>query len=710
MVINLYNKKVFAADVLLVSLWALFACNTVGYVPLLLVAVAMRVGLCFGMYRRNRWALWCSVCFVAFWASLMGVGSFADIFERTGVRMCDIGGSFLGLGMLSRESLILHPVSWFFGIWIVLLPLAGSWPSGDIRPVFKKLPVRIYIASAVVIGCCAALSSVCVGVGIVGAMLYALPLVSQLMSKREGLLQRLVGDRTFVAWLTLAAVFMFANVAGLLGWAGGVGWFLLICPTVIYVVAARLTHSRVKTLPAVLLTLAVALLYLTRRGILVVDWWVIAAAVLFVLAGAVAFWRESHSIAAAVFLALGVGGLLPMLGMGYNPYVGIGTRMVCELNGRKGVYLIENPKAVNSYGVRDRYGVILEPQYFHISKAGNCVNPYVLLREDGLQGGCGIYDLRLNEFVVRPTTYITGFRPDEGDVVLVDRKGREIARFDLSEQRFQIGCDITPVFNDEPASVGEIISSARSVGAKETQSSHVCEVLVKLRAMASKGAMTKNTMAFGAAVTAMAKGDKAFAGDVSRMLADAEHVSQELPDNERAKFAADMAALRSGLVYLDLTACHPDFIVEYWSWTEVAESIINYRDNMAVAVDLTGNTEDLDEARADLHRMRLRALETERQILDGRYTVSDTATVQPAEVLQTFAAQRINDCEQWESNGTFDPVGALIYPTVSCWLEGRYDAAERLADGQREAYNAVTSQLALELLAVLKEIRPHQGE
>lgn len=53
---NLYGKKMFIADLLIVSLWALFAWHFAWGRIVTPVMIALRIALSFMMYRKSRWA------------------------------------------------------------------------------------------------------------------------------------------------------------------------------------------------------------------------------------------------------------------------------------------------------------------------------------------------------------------------------------------------------------------------------------------------------------------------------------------------------------------------------------------------------------------------------------------------------------------------------------------------------------------------------
>ncbi|MCD8302810.1 MAG: hypothetical protein LUC44_07310 [Prevotellaceae bacterium] len=106
--------------------------------------------------------------------------------------------------------------------------------------------------------------------------------------------------------------------------------------------------------------------------------------------------RRKEAVGAAV--ACGV--LFPVLSLGFNPFAVTGSKVCAAFDAYdysyRGLYLVE--KDSGKTGLRDRYGLILEPKYEQIAIM-DASKPYVRLLQDGKWG---IYDLERHEMVVEP--------------------------------------------------------------------------------------------------------------------------------------------------------------------------------------------------------------------------------------------------------------------------------------------------------------------
>lgn len=113
------------------------------------------------------------------------------------------------------------------------------------------------------------------------------------------------------------------------------------------------------------------------------------------------YGRRQHSWQKGVLAFLFCGLLIPILCLGYNPFVSYGGM---RGNGGDTHYLYSQRGAAFIYGkddkigLCDRYGVILPAEYERMSLLTPTL-PYMALQKDSL---CGIYDIEKHEMIVEP--------------------------------------------------------------------------------------------------------------------------------------------------------------------------------------------------------------------------------------------------------------------------------------------------------------------
>ena len=125
---SIYGKRMFVADLILVSIWAFFFsryCSTG-----LLLLIPIRVALCFEMQRKSPWTL---VSAVAFLLAYSAVGNFDRPFARMFFNFfCAIGESELMIDIFSKP-LEWEMEAWIGGvsalwfIWLVVLPVVVAY-------------------------------------------------------------------------------------------------------------------------------------------------------------------------------------------------------------------------------------------------------------------------------------------------------------------------------------------------------------------------------------------------------------------------------------------------------------------------------------------------------------------------------------------------------------------------------------------------------
>ncbi len=403
----------FIADLLIVSLWALFAWHFAWGQIITPVMIGLRLALCLMLYRKSRWTLVNAVVFAVMYIGMIfNMPSYAPVYvpivKIAYVGCCLFGYSDPAIRIFNCQDWLPNVtplyVLWVaYSLWLTAVPVVCSWKFKSILPVIRFHRGMIWYVGAV-----AAMSvymlftdkdaSIFVG----GFFLSLTPLVYRCIYRkgRLSLIQSILRDRILMIFASIATVLFSAVLIGLYEVNSAKPFASFLFPIILYVVALKTFHIKaVRTAPALLLGVAGFL------NMSVHDRWHETVIILLGVSGFLSFvgvalfYRQCRSIFSAFLLLAACVVVLPFSLLGYNPYAAIDANDVVSLKSRhlcprSGLYEFLQ---YGSVGLRDRYGIVLFPnykEYEFLDSNDNYIALYIYSRDWQEYALKQIYDLK----------------------------------------------------------------------------------------------------------------------------------------------------------------------------------------------------------------------------------------------------------------------------------------------------------------------------
>lgn len=386
---NLYGKKMFIADLIIVSLWALFAWHEVGCGLVMSTMIIMRVSLSFELFRKSRWTSFIAwifaVAYVACFFSMPDSKYVVDpISDFIYVLLCLCGQSELAIVSFNTlDPVIPQWILWFiWGVisgWLVLMPIIFSLRlKGCIRILFRKhyLWWCLAFVFAVTLLFWPEVKDLFwlevkeMTIFVFAVLMTLTPLAYWLLysGRKLQLLQYMMQDMILIGYVGIIAIFYIAVIIGLYNIWDAKFLAAFVFPVALYVIANRLTWPSIRTIPATLIGLG-GIFFINcynRPHECVIAWLCVGMA--FTLVGTFLTFRLSRNLLTTILLFIACGIILPVLLLGYNPYAVINADYVDLMK----TYYPKAPNglyefSVDGYiGVRDRYGIVVPPKYDNV--------------------------------------------------------------------------------------------------------------------------------------------------------------------------------------------------------------------------------------------------------------------------------------------------------------------------------------------------------
>lgn len=378
---NLYGKKMFVADLLIVSVWALFAWHSCWSGFAMPAFVLMRVSLSFELYRRSRWtslsALMFAFAYIACVFSMPSSEYVIDPIEKIMyVGLCLVGESDLAIVSLGSLDAVIP--RWILGTiwgiisgWLVLIPLVCSIKLKNcIGILLSKRRLWWYLISilAVTILLCVEVQDY--SIIVFCSLMSLLPLTYWIFysGRKRQLIQYVMQDKVLAGYVAILAVFVLAMLIGLYNIVPAKTLAAFLFPIILYVITIRLIDFRPDTVSAMMFGLG-GLFFINcanRTHELVIAW--LFAGVVLTLGVTVRFILKSQRFWIPIMLFIANGFILPVILLGYNPYVAINANYVDLMKSDyyrapNGLYEFSE---YGLFGVRDRYGVIIPAEYYNL--------------------------------------------------------------------------------------------------------------------------------------------------------------------------------------------------------------------------------------------------------------------------------------------------------------------------------------------------------
>ncbi len=375
---NLYGNKMFIADLLITTIWALCAIKFSPEIePCMIVVILSRIALCFLIRGKSRWAGYSTLAFALAYFMTPN-NSYCGDFQQTVTQILnhvyhvidnDAAVSWSYQYDSTAYSVISYTALSVFALWLFVLPSVVA-----IRNHLFKLPKWCWLnISALVLY---SLTQIFLDARGINDRLFAnwimitcgLPAVYWIVKYggRCSVVNVVQSDRSLMLYLGFATVFITALMIGQRNIYSLMFPGFLVLPSIFYILICKAIRVRdIPTYDTVAMSICGGLYWWSTT---LCNAYKITALSLAVIILVVIGWRIIRmrgSFMGGIGLTFGTAMILCPFIMGMNPYVVLDaghTRPYLRKTGSYyGLYVIDNHEG--RYGLRDRYGEILPMKY-----------------------------------------------------------------------------------------------------------------------------------------------------------------------------------------------------------------------------------------------------------------------------------------------------------------------------------------------------------
>lgn len=418
---NLYGKKMFVADLLIVSLWALFAWHF-SWGRITPTMIVLRIALSFMMYSKSRWAFSNAVLY-----AIMYIGmafnmpaselAFEPVKKIAYVVCCLFGYSDWAIKAFDYHNFMsieipLYILWGLYSAWLIIMPIICSWNLKSIIPALRhRKKIWWYIGAVIAFSIYLFFCDRDALLFISGMLLSLTPIVYRCIyhQGKPSIFQNILENKILMRYLAIASVLLGAFLIGLYEVNAAKPFASFFLPIILYVMALHVSGIRtVKTMPAVLLGIAgVFQIFVYNRFHEYVILLLSIAGVLSCI-GVYLTCRQNRSIFACLLLLVASLFVLPLSLLGYNPYAAIKVSEVVSLSDKHiGLYQFQQ---YGKIGLRDRYGIVMYANYDEFELLGDerFARDYMVLytyvrdwQDFAIEN---IFNLKKREFVLKDRT------------------------------------------------------------------------------------------------------------------------------------------------------------------------------------------------------------------------------------------------------------------------------------------------------------------
>lgn len=724
----------FTADLLIVSIWALFGWHFGGSRIIMTCLILMRLALCFEMYHKSRWAFSSAVLF-AIALGFFDVPGVRPVYEPIShlvyVMGCLSGyveGSFVAFSPYrTREMDIIIWMIWgAIAVWLVLVPFVCTLPNKSIIPIYRhKKKIWWYIGGVLSFCGLVYLDNKDFALFFGCSLLSATHVVYQMIYSKEPVLQKLVQDRLVLLYASIIVIFFIAMITGLHSIFYLKGIVALLAPVSLYVIALKLTHSTtIKTLPAFLFAIS-GLLFINiydRAHELVITFISIGSALC--LFASWLTYRQCKSISAAIMLMIANAYILPMFLLGYNPYTLIKADNVHLFGQHRGLYEYSYNGNV---GLRDRYGVIIPAENQKMYFLDHRQNYVAVLVEDKSRkdGEYGVYCLSERRFVIDPCAGIAKIEKTNGnEYKMIDSNGRHFASFSLPINVYGIfnkNVEFKPHFSDVNTSVGSFLGRLKDgyeidLGDNpywqemKEHNPRAYDLLCKLMSMAGMESSPANDLAYVKAVATMIENDNYYKGNFKKALKEIAELLEILGGGNRSELnkCAYLSTLMESInlfaAYDGLISHGEAFNCEYQAWHDLMEAIVCYHEwcyNNNSELQYMYAYMDMELEKVSWLKRRKEFVDIENMIINNKCSY----VCKLDSVMSIDDAKDIIDYYHCKHSPAFyHPLYYEIQPAFEDWISARNCVAVTLPTEQAASYTEVTKELESEYAGIIKSL------
>lgn len=339
---SIYGKKMFIADLIIVSLWALFVWHFAWGRIMTPAMIGLRLTLSFMLYRKSRWTFFNALLFTAMYVGLALNMPCDDIAYKPIVKIAYVSSCLFGYSEWAIQAFDCNngmtaeiPVSVFWGLyslWLTIVPIACSWKLKSV------LPLLWYVGAVAALFLYVYFTDKDASLFVGGLFLSLTPLAYRWIYRKgkPSLLQSVLQNRALMIYASVGAIMFSAILVGLYGVNTAKPFASFLFPIALYVIALKACHAKsVKTTPAFLLGVAgfLSILVYNRGHETVIM--LLCVSGLLSLIGVYLLYRQCRSIFTALLLLIANTFVLPVSLLGYNPYAAIDANEVTSLKCNK---------------------------------------------------------------------------------------------------------------------------------------------------------------------------------------------------------------------------------------------------------------------------------------------------------------------------------------------------------------------------------------
>lgn len=621
---NIYGRKMFVIDLIIVSIWAFFFSRYSR--PGLMALILVRIALSFEMHRKSPWTL---ISAVGFLIAFTCVNNFSRPFEKMFyIFFCAIGESELMVDIFSEpfewkmEAWIgFISAVWF--IWLAVLPIVVGIRLHNCREIqWKRKWIWIYLIPFAGLCIWVMFEEGSVGSILLGLVISLLPVIYWSIYERKGrsLIQTIINQKEILWYLAYTVFLLSAVTIGLKDISSLKLVGVLTLPPLFYIILTLSLRSGV-VLTRVCATLSVAGLcyWLTldygETGTVIL----LIFAITLIVYSAVTMMVKIHKWMPSLLLAAIIPIIVIPCILGLNPYVVTDadhTRMyLTNLSVRNGVYVVEKPleltetlySCARKYGLRDRYGSILPMEYEGLKPVDGSGRYLATTSPSAcLPSGhrYGIYDLRKREFILNSHNVDVSKieKINDNSFKLINPEGRYFATLYLPgvcQDAYFPDAHIEPHFADGETSVAEFLGRVMDPElyaynyywkTMYRENPKAFGVLIQIWQLSGGESSPVNDLNYARAIREIIDGDPYYKGDIDKVLNDVSRLIIRITDsgsqsdiNAWSDFMRLISSIRTSLAYdtvLNSITDNECINKEYVAWHNLIEAMSYYLDRL----------------------------------------------------------------------------------------------------------------------------------
>lgn len=471
-----YGKKMFVADLIITSIWALFTLRlSLWYVWPAMIYLAMRIALCFEMQSKSPWTLCSAVAFLLcsngfIFADNIYIGYYP--FKRLSYYI----GAWLGEGKAVVDTFVgeldqnvkvwLTILGIVTAFWIIGLPIIVGILQNKFKDIdWKNRWIFAYLVISIIVATLIGYEGTFAGFFMIGFFVAVMPLIYWSKYERKGrsLMSLLVNYKPLMLYALIVLMLALCLYIGIDRWNSIKSIALMFMPPVFYSIICRWCNLKPLTRHAI----AMAICGLLYYYILIAPEWfkiiTLSLSVILALYVAIDTIKRYKAIGTGITLFIVPTVVIAPLILGLNPYVLLNVDSMeyyyWSYYASDGIFVIEKD---GKYGLRDRFGLVLEPKYEkfeRLDRWGRFISTNVCNGNMIADNRFGVYDIAKMEFLVDPDEFPVAQLPQVGVLTyqLIDPTGRHFANLQLRGYHPETDEFVSHTFIEQYRDVPELV-------------------------------------------------------------------------------------------------------------------------------------------------------------------------------------------------------------------------------------------------------------